>query len=411
MKGEGAPTTPERPAMADPLPYEPILAEAVRLLRPLAGVETFDPAVPAALVQAGLHRLPLPVESGGLGGRLGEAVRVLAALGAVDGSAALGMAMHFHTLGAAVESGAWPAALRHETCRAVREEGALLNLTATEERGGSPARGAIPATTARRQDAGWVVNGEKSWATWLPALRYAVITARLADADEATTDNATILTLLLDLSLPGVERLPAFDGLGMRASASGLLRLTEVFLPTDRLIAERQAGQRDPRNFSALAWFGLCVAAVYLGVGEGARDTLLRWAVERKPGDGGTAVADIPSVRLRLGRLDAELRAARMVLLETARRWDSTQDSDGRERQLPDIALAKLKATAAAAYATDEALRIAGGPGFLHGGLERAFRDARAGLIHPPLEDVAYQEFARILVEGVRADPAPQPSS
>ena len=47
----------------------------------------------------------------------------------------------------------------------------------------------------------------------------------------------------------------------------------------------------------------------------------------------------------------------------------------------------------------DEALRIAGGPGFLAGRLERAFRDARAGLINPPLEDVALQGFARAVLE------------
>jgi len=379
------------------------LAEGVQLLRPLAGSDAFDPAVPASLVKAGLHRLPLPLDVGGMGGRLSEAVQVLAALGAVDGSAALGLAMHFHTLGAAVESGAWPDTLQQEVFRAVREEGALINLTATEERGGSPARGAIPGTTAQRQDAGWKVSGEKSWATWLPALRFAVITARLVEEGDGQTEagegQVRIGTLLLDLSLPGVERLPAFDGLGMKASASGLLKLTQVYLPEACLIGQRRAGERDPRSASALAWFGLCVAAVYLGVGEGARGVLSRWAVERKPGDGGTAVADIPSVRIRLGRLDAELRAARILLLEVARRWEDAACGDRREQLLSDITLAKVKVAGAAAYATDEALRIAGGPGFLHGELERAFRDARAGLIHPPLEDVAYQEFARLLVE------------
>ena len=391
--------------MSDSLPPEisAALADGLKRLRPLAGAEVFDAAVPASLVQAGLHLLPLPREQGGLGGRLGAAARVLAALGAADGSAALGLAMHVHTLGAAVESDAWPTPLLHAVFRAVRAEGALINLTATEERGGSPARGAVPATTAQWQGGGWIVSGEKSWATWLPALRYAVVTARLAGAEadqaEAAQGGVSIGSFLLDLSAPGVERLPAFDALGMKASASGLLRLHAVHLPADRLIGERRAGERDARGVFHSAWFGLCVAAVYLGVGEGAREALTRWAVERKPGDGGTAVADIPSVRLRLGRLDAELRAARILLLEVARRWDAAADADGRERLLPDIALAKVKATGAAAYATDEALRIAGGPGFLHGALERAFRDARAGLIHPPLDDVAYLEFARSLVE------------
>ena len=118
----------------------------------------------------------------------------------------------------------------------------------------------------------------------------------------------------------------------------------------------------------------------------------MRWAKDRRPGDGSTAVASIPSVQLRLGRMDAELRAARIVVLDAARRWD-----EGREAG--DVALAKLVATRAAVNATDEALRIAGGPGFLAGRLERAFRDARAGLINPPLEDVAYQGFAKALIE------------
>ena len=49
-----------------------------------------------------------------------------------------------------------------------------------------------------------------------------------------------------------------------------------------------------------------------------------------------------------------------------------------------------------------ERLRIAGGPGFVAGPIERAFRDARAGLINPPLDDVAYQAFASALIESVR---------
>lgn len=372
------------------------LAEGLRLLRPLAGQERFDPAVPACLIEVGLHRLLLPVQAGGFGGGLADAVQVLAALGAVDGSAALGLAMHCHTLGSAVESGAWPAPLLQEVFQAVHVQGAWLNLTATEERGGSPARGAIPATVAHRHGAGWVITGEKSWATWLPALRYAVVTARMADAPDLR-----IGRFLVDLSSPGVERLPAFDGLGMRASASGTLKLADVALSADRLIGERAPGDADPRHAVPVAWFGFCVAAVYLGVGEGARDALVGWAVGRRPGDGDKAVADIASVRVRLGRLDAELRAARLLLLETVRRWDAACAEDWAEC-LPDVTLAKLKATEAAVYATDECLRIAGGPGFLQGDLERAFRDARAGIIHPPLADVAYQEFAHALIERAR---------
>ena len=102
-------------------------------------------------------------------------------------------------------------------------------------------------------------------------------------------------------------------------------------------------------------------------------------------------------MQLRLGRLDAELRAARIVVLDS--RALARRAYDERPRRGATSPLAKLVATRAAVNATDEALRIAGGPGFLAGRLERAFRDARAGLINPPLEDVAYQGFARALIE------------
>lgn len=371
------------------------LAQALTQLRQLAPSDAFDPAAPISLVSAGLHLAPVPTAAGGLGLGLHQMAEILAAIAAVDGSVALGFAMHLHVVGAMAESPGWPDGLREEIYRAIRDEGALLNSAATEDSGGSPARGALPETVAVASADGYRLTGEKTWTTWLPALRYALVTARIEGSQE-------IGTFLVDLSAPGVDRLPAFEALGMRGSASGRLRLDAVHVPLDRLIVRRAADQPDPRGPASQGWFGLCVGATYLGVGEGARLAVVRWAIDRRPGDGSTAVADLPTVAVRLGRLDAALRAARIVLLDVAGRWDAAAAGE-HARLLPDVALAKLTATNAAALATDEALRIAGGPGFLSGPMERAFRDARAGLINPPLEDVAFQAFARALVERARA--------
>ncbi len=273
------------------------------------------------------------------------------------------------------------------TCTAPSSsDGALLNNAATEEGGGSPARGAVPGTAAELDhDGTWRLTGEKTWTTWLPNLTHVFVTARSGIDDE-------VGRFIVRLDDPGVRRLPGFEALGMRGSASGRLVLDgavgEPFEP------RQTAGKTSfgPRGAAPQAWFGISIAATYLGIGEGARADVVRWAKDRRPGDRSTAVASIPSVQLRLGRMDAELRAARIVVLDVAHRWD-----EGREAG--DVPLAKLVATRAAVNATDEALRIAGGPGFLAGRLERAFRDARAGLINPPLEDVAYQGFAKALIE------------
>jgi len=130
---------------------------------------------------------------------------------------------------------------------------------------------------------------------------------------------------------------------------------------------------------------------------------VVQWAIERRPGDGSAAVADVPTVRLRLGRIDAGLRVARTVLEDVARRWDASAAAE-RAALMGDLTLAKVTATNAAVAATDEALRIAGGPGFLAGRIERAHRDARAGLINPPIDDIALQGFARNLVEQARSE-------
>jgi alkylation response protein AidB-like acyl-CoA dehydrogenase len=367
------------------------LGDAVAGLRALDLGDAFDPRAAQVIVGSGLHTLCVPADAGGLGATMAEAAEALLAVGAVDGSTALGFAMQVHVIGA-LRDGEAPDDVRERVFRAIVADGALVNNAATEEGGGSPARGAVPGTQARQDaDGTWRLTGEKTWTTWLPNLRLAFVTARL-DA----TGPPQVGRFLVDLTGPGVERREGFEALGMRGTASGRLHLDGA---PGTLVAARRIGEPDGHGATSLSWFGIAVAASYLGVGEGARTDVARWALARRPGDGSTAVAEVPSVRLRLGRLDAVLRAARIVVLAAARRWDEDRDPT-------DIALAKVVATRAAVEATDEALRIAGGPGFLSGRLERAFRDARAGLVNPPLEDVALMGFATQLLDGVAGDHA-----
>jgi alkylation response protein AidB-like acyl-CoA dehydrogenase len=377
---------------------EDALADAVGRLRALELGDAFDPRAADAIVAAGLHHLVVPTDKGGLGARMVDAARVLATLGAIDGATGLGFAMQVHVTGALVDSAGVDQGLVDRVMRAVVADGALLNNAATEEGGGSPARGAIPGTIARRGPDGTTrLTGEKTWVTWLPNLTHAFVAARVEGSDPVEVGS-----WLVDLVADGVTRRPGFEAMGMRGSASGRLLLEDVVVADDSLQFTRAAGRPDPRGPAPTTWFGIAIAATYLGVGEGARRDVVQWALDRRPGDGSTAVADIPSVQLRIGRLDAALRTARVVVLDVARRWDAAiagNDAADLAAAAADVALAKVVATRAAVDATDEALRIAGGPGFLAGRLERAFRDARAGLINPPLEDVALTGFAKSVLE------------
>ncbi len=380
---------------------EDALADVVERLGALDLGDLFEPRAAEAIVASGLHRLVVPESAGGVGARMEEGAGVLMRLGAVDGSTALGFAMQVHVVGAMVDSAGVPEGLREGVFRAIVEDGALVNNAATEDGGGSPARGAVPGTTAVAEaDGTWRLTGEKTWTTWLPNLTHAFVTARIAGSDPVEVG-----VWLVELSADGVERRPGFEAMGMRGSASGRLVLGRVHVPADALVMRRRVDEADPRGPAPAAWFGIAIAATYLGVGEGARAAVARWALDRRPGDGKSAVADVPSVQIRLGRADADLRAARIVVLDVARRWDEAVASRHTAEvatAAEDVSLAKLVATRAAVGATDEALRIAGGPGFLAGPLERAFRDARAGLINPPLDDVALTGFARRVLDRER---------
>ena len=82
---------------------------ATERLRALDLGDAFDPRAAKAIVDGGLHRLTVPREAGGLGASMAESVEVLAAIGAVDGSTALGFAMQVHVVGALRDSPAVPA--------------------------------------------------------------------------------------------------------------------------------------------------------------------------------------------------------------------------------------------------------------------------------------------------------------
>ena len=395
-------------------PIEAALTDAIARIEAIDPGDAFDPRVPEAIVAAGLHLLPVPAERGGLGATMTEVAQVLARLGAVDGSTALGFAMHAHVVGSVADSDGWsPAALdRLYRGGRRRRSAGQRGLDRGGRRFAGPwrdpgddryARRRWRLAADRREDLDHLAAGAAPRARERPIGRAPAATTEGATTTEAAPRRRRSASSWSTSRHPASSVAPVSRPSGCAARRpAGWSSTTSLSRPR-RSSSPGPAGAPDPRGVAPVAWFGCAVAATYLGVGEGARRDVARWALERRPGDGSTAVADIPSVQLRLGRADATLRAARIVVLDATRRWDAASDAPTRAALLSDFALAKVTATSAAVTATDEALRIAGGPGFLAGRLERAFRDARAGLINPPLEDVALTGFAKTVLDRERA--------
>ena len=141
------------------------------------------------------------------------------------------------------------------------------------------------------------------------------------------------------------------------------------------------------------------VAAVYLGIGQGALEAASDYANGRVPSGLGQPIATQAHIQQWIGEIEVALEAARAVLYQTARAW--VEQPDQRQALGPHVAAAKHLVTNTACAVTEKALRVAGGFSLTRAlPLERHFRDARGGLFQPPQDDLALSYIGRTVLAG-----------
>jgi alkylation response protein AidB-like acyl-CoA dehydrogenase len=348
----------------------------------------------ADLREAGFLALTVPAAAGGHEASLTTFLRVQEELARGDGSTALALNMHLKCFGQEREVATYPRHWFDEMCRGAVEDGALCNTAATEEGLGSPARGGTPDTTAVEVDHGWVLNGRKTFTTMAPALRYFVVLAAIPQPAERPPALANFMVLDDD---PGLLIEETWDTLGMRSTASHDIVLTNLRLPSDRLLNRRAAGGSDARGAAGLTWFALGVSAVSIGVAQAARDYAVQFARERTPNSART-IKDYPGVRTRIARIDLLLQRSRALVYDAARAWESRQVTG--MRAFDRVAVAKVDTLNNTIEAVDLAMRVVGGVSLQkRRPIERYYRDVRAPLHNPPLEDRALEQLARAALD------------
>jgi len=332
-----------------------------------------------ALSEAGYLSLTVPVEFGGPGASPLEVMLAQEQLAGGSGAVALAATMHLGAMGGLADSRSWPTALLERIFREVLTEGALINGLASEPELGSPSRGGGFRTTARAVDGGYVVNGRKTWSTLSPALTYGNVLLTVVERDGAEKRGS----LLVPMSSPGIRIEETWDNLAMRATGSHDVVFEDVFVPEDLRLP--QATGLPATQVSGWTLLG---SAVYLGIAQAARDFAVQFARDRIPAGLGTPIAELQTVQHRVAQMELLLLQARSVLYGTAELWDKHPElrADLGWR----FAAAKYTVTNHAIDITDHALRIVGSVGLQRRyPLERYFRDVRAGLGNPPMDDVA----------------------
>ena len=178
----------------------------------------------AALHEAGLIGLTAPRKFGGAGAGLAEASAVIGALSAGEPSTALILFMQYANL-ANIPEGRWDPTLIAEVVGDATANGSLINSLRVEPELGSPARGGLPETVARRTAAGWEITGRKIYSTGSTALGWMLVWAK---TDETP---ARLGRFLVPAKSPGIAIIPSWNALGMRATASHDVTFDRVAIP------------------------------------------------------------------------------------------------------------------------------------------------------------------------------------
>lgn len=137
------------------------------------------------LAEAGLLALTVPAALGGAGAGARDAAQILGIVGKADPSTALVLSMHYIQHLVMARSPRWPVRLARRLAKETVEGVALVNALRVEPDLGSPARGGLPATTARRTESGWRLSGRKIYSTGAPILKWYVVWAKTDEPKSA----------------------------------------------------------------------------------------------------------------------------------------------------------------------------------------------------------------------------------
>lgn len=330
-----------------------------------------------ALRAAGLLGLLTPAEHGGQGGTLRDAALVVRRIARACGSSGMVLCMHY--CGAAVLARLGSAELN----RAVAAGRHLSTLAFSET--GSRSHFWAPLSTATPDGDEVVLHAHKSWITSAAAADAYVWSSRPLAAPGAST------LWLVPKGAPGLRRVAAYEGLGLRGNDS-----TSVVAEGVRVARAAQLGA-DGAGFEVmmgvvLPVFSVLNAACALGLGEAALEGASAHAVGTGFAHLGSQLRELPTIRAYLAR-------ARVQLDMAAALWEDTLAA--LEAGRPDATLRVLEVKAACGEATAEvtrtAMRVCGGAAYRKElGVERAFRDAQAMGVMAPTTDMLYDFIGKV---------------
>ncbi len=215
---------------------------------PFANIERLRETQLAALI--------VPREYGGRGAGLSRANRVVNAIARGEASTGLVLAQQYLYHGALRANPGFSPALKERIFRSAAEEGAFINSLRVEPELGTPIRGGLPATIARRTANGWALSGRKIYSTGSPILAWNAIWARTDEAEPR------VGPFVVPAGAPGLRIEETWRQLGMRASGSHDVVLDNVEIPFDHAADLKTLEELAPPDAAQTAWVAVLFSTV-----------------------------------------------------------------------------------------------------------------------------------------------------
>jgi alkylation response protein AidB-like acyl-CoA dehydrogenase len=340
------------------------------------------------LSEAGLLALTVPVALGGHGASARDTARVLGIFGKADPSTALVLSMHYIQHLVMGRSIRWPGRLSRKLARETVEGLSLINALRVEPDLGSPARGGLPATIARKTETGWRLSGRKIYSTGAPILKWYAVWAK---TDEVET---RVGLFLVPAGLPGTRIVETWDHLGLRASGSHDVVFEDVVFPLDHEIDVRKPDEWRVPDFTQAIVHTIFVAAIYDGIARAARDWLTEFLKSRVPSNLGASLATLPRAQEIVGSIEARLAVNRRLIESFAGDFDDDVVLSATESNI-----VKLTVTNNAVAVVEAALSLSSNHGLTRANpLERHYRDVLCGRVHTPQDDATRVAAGRLVL-------------
>jgi short-chain 2-methylacyl-CoA dehydrogenase len=331
------------------------------------------------LGELGLMGVPYPEEYGGGGADTLAYTIAIEELARIDSSVAITVAAH-------TSLGTWPIFTfgseeqRSEWLPQLCSGKKLAAFGLTEPEAGSDAGNT--KTTARADNGEWVIDGSKQFITNAGTDISGCVTIT------AVTGKEEISNILVPNGTPGYTVEPGYRKMGWNASDTRPLAFDDCRVPEDHLVGRRGDGFK--QFLQTLAGGRISVSAMGVGLAQGALDEALAYAKERRTF--GKPISQHQAIQMKLADLSAEIEAARLLTYKAALEKDAGRDFD------LSAAQAKLKTGRLAVKASEEAVQIHGGYGYIEEyPVCRFYRDAKILTIGEGTDEVQQMIIARRL--------------